>query len=149
LSYIRKKPEKKIDELNLLITIHKYKHNHMGWGPTAADLYDRKREFAPSLTRIDTLRMWLYRHNNRTIRRTEKRRPERYELTRQGKKRIVFEVKRMLENAVAIKKLSGPGLLPRNVRDVLIILYDVAIVMEETEEGKRQLFDLITQALRF
>jgi hypothetical protein len=149
LGYVRKKPEKKINELRLLIAIYNYQHKHMGWPPRATDLYDRKHEFAPSLTRIDTLHMWLHRHNNKTIRRTEKRRPQRYELNRQGKKRIVFEVKRMLENAVAIKKLSGPGPLPRNVRDVLIPLYDVASVMEETEEGKRRLFDLITQALRF
>lgn len=88
--------------------------------------------------------MWLLRHNNRTIRRTEKRRPERYEVTRQGKRRIVFKVKHMLENAVARKKIAR-GWLPPNVKDALIPLYNIAIELEETEEGKRELMYLSWQ----
>ena len=119
----------------------------MGWPPTAADLYDLKMKFAPSLSRIDTLHMWLHRHVNRTIRRTEKRRPERYEVNRQGKRRIVFKVKHMLENAVAIKNAVDPkgyGVLP-NVKNALIPLYNIAIELEETEEGKRELLYLSWQ----
>lgn len=78
-----------------------------GIPPSADDLMLLKEKFAPRLTRIDTLRMWLDRHNGRVIRRVGGFRTYRYELNRQGVKRIRYLMFPFFEKAISIKKLGG------------------------------------------
>jgi hypothetical protein len=130
------KPIKKIDELLLLVTIYSYVKEH-GLPPTAEVLMGLKREFAPSLTRIDTLRMWLQRHRNRTIRRVNDHRLYRYELNRQGEKRIVFLVERRLRTATPLRHLG----LPVDVN--MVKLYMIARDLGKTVEKRLLLLDLL------
>jgi hypothetical protein len=107
---------------------------------------EMKSQFAPSLTRIDTLRMWLKRKTNRTIRRVNKWRPYRYELNRQGKKRIVLLVKRTLRKATLIKQFDP--VYAYLVYPNMFQLYSIAKELAETFEERRLLFDLFLQYLR-
>ena len=136
----RLKPEKKINELLLLRTIFSYTKEN-GFSPTAEVLMRLKSKFAPSLTEVDTLRMWLNRHRNRTVRRVNKRRPYRYEVNRQGEKRIVYLVKRELKKAIFIKKL---GFQPKHN---VSALYRIALDLQKTVEEKLQLMELFYQYL--
>jgi hypothetical protein len=134
------KPEKKINELLLLTTIFSYTKEY-GFSPTAEVLMGLKSKFAPSLTEVDTLRMWLIRHRNRTIRRVNKRRPYRYEVNRQGEKRIVYLVKRELRRAISIAKL---GVQPKHN---MLAPYKIARELEKTVEEKLRLVELFSQFL--
>jgi hypothetical protein len=136
----RLKPEKKIHELLLLVTIYLYtKKRELPL--TAEVLMGRKSEFAPSLTRVDTLRTWLNRHRGRTIRRIKDCRPYYYELNRQGEKRIVFLVERSLRNAVRLKPFGLP------FDPNMIKLYMTARDLATTVEKKLLLSDLFSQYL--
>jgi hypothetical protein len=137
----RLKPIKKINELQLLITIYLYPRKH-GWPPTAEALMGLKSKFAPSLKRADTLRMWLLRHKNRSIKIVHKRRPYDYEVNRQGERRIVFLVEHLLRNAIKLQKLGV------QVNLNMIQLYNIARNLEKTAEKKQMLFDLILRFLK-
>lgn len=141
MNHNRCKPEKKIDELRLLVTIYSYAREH-GLPPTAEVLMRLKSEFAPSLTRDDTLRMWLLRHKNRSIRIVHKRRPYDYEVNRQGERRIVFLVEHLLRNAIKLQKLGV------QVNLNMIQLYNIARSLEKTAEKKQMLFDMILRFLK-
>jgi hypothetical protein len=104
------------------------------------------RALAPSLTRIDTLRMWLKRKTNRTIRRVNKWRPYRYELNRQGKKRIVLLVKRALRKATLLKQLDP--IYVYLVYPNIYQLYTIGKELAKTFKERRLLFDLFLQYLR-
>jgi len=143
MKHDRLRPKQKINELLLLVTIYSYtKGCEYGEQPTAEILMGFKSEFAPSLQRIDTLRTWLYRHNGRIIRRINDRRLYRYELNRQGKKRIVLLAERALRNAILEKQLGLP--VKRNMRE----LYFIARELAETVEKRMFLLDLIVRFLR-
>jgi hypothetical protein len=145
VSRSRCKPQKKIDELLLLITIYAYAKEN-GFAPSAGSLMEMKSQFAPSLMRIDTLRMWLKRKTNRTIRRVNKWRPYRYELNRQGKKRIVFLVKRALRKATLLKQLDP--VYAYRVYPNMFQLYSIAKELAETLKEGNLLFNLFLQYLR-
>ena len=138
----RLKPVKKIDELLLLVTIYSYAKEH-GLPPTAEALMGLKSEFAPCLARVDTLRMWLKRHTNRTVRRVNRCRPYLYELNRQGDRRIVLLVERRLRKAILMRQL---GLF---VTEDLIKPYWVAHKLTRNHVAKNLLlFDLLMQSLK-
>lgn len=141
MNHVRLKPEKKIDELLLLATIYSYVKQH-GIPPSAEVLMRLKSDFAPSLTRIDTLRTWLYRHKGRVIRRVNDCRPYRYELSRQGQKRILFLIEPFFRKAIMIKQLGYP--VKHNMRQLQLIAED----LEETVEKKLLLFDLLLEFSR-
>jgi hypothetical protein len=145
VSRSRLKPQKKINELLLLITIYEYVKEN-GFSPSAGSLMEMKSQFAPSLMRIDTLRMWLKRKTNRTIRRVNKWRPYRYELNRQGKKRIVFLVKRALRKATLLMQLDP--FYAYRVYPNIFQLYLIAKELAESFKERRLLFNLFMQYLR-
>jgi hypothetical protein len=141
LSHTRRKPKIKIDELYLLVTI--YLCTKQGSHPTAEVLMELKSAFAPSLTRPDTLRTWLYRHKGRIIKRVNDHRPYRYEVNRWGERRIVFLVEQRLRKAILIRQL---GLL---VRDNMIQLHSVADELTRSDVKKNlQLFTLLLRFLK-
>jgi hypothetical protein len=144
VSRSRLKPQKKIEELLLLITIYSYVKKN-GFSPSAGSLMEMKSLFAPSLTRIDTLRMWLKRKTNRTVRRVNKWRPYRYELNRQGKKRIVLLVKRALRKATLIKQIDP--LYAYRAYPNIFQLYSIGKELAETYKERNLLFNLFMQYL--
>lgn len=90
MSRTRDKPPASIDE-NALLRLFKIYQNIHRDPPTADELYERRGLFAPTLSRIDTLRMWLYRHTRQYIlRRVNAKRPYRYVITRIGLRRINY-----------------------------------------------------------
>ena len=60
--------------------------------------------------------MWLRRHVNRTVKREYDARPYRYELTRQGKKRILFLLKRFAQ----LSSLTGDTDLCVSILKILL-----------------------------
>ena len=90
MSRTRDKPPASIDENALLRLFETYQNIHRN-PPTADELYERRGLFAPTLSRIDTLRMWLYRHTSQNVlHRVNSERPFRYIITRIGLRRIKY-----------------------------------------------------------
>lgn len=138
MDHKRSKPQKRIDELLLLVTIYSY-INQNGILPSAEALMGLKDEFAPSLMRIDTLRMWLHRHTGRVIRRVGKCRPYRYELNKQGYKRIRFLMIPFFKKQIVIRRLGG--IVNHDMIHLHSILKHFAITLEE----RMLLFDLLLE----
>jgi len=124
----RLKPKKKIVEFLLLVTIYSYVKSS-GVPSSADDLMLMKDQFAPTLTDIDTLRTWLWRHKGRVIRRVGGHRTYRYELNKQGVNRIKFLMFPFLKTAILLKKLGVP--VGFDMIELCHILEDFAVTFEE------------------
>lgn len=137
------KPDTRIDELLLLVRILTY--NRMGEpAATAEVLMNFKSEFAPSLLRIDTLRMWLKRHRGRTVKVVNDYRPYQYELNRQGKKRILFLLKRLTHTQEFREDIG----LHVQILDILSRIRDHSDPYFRTHEAQMIILDIYASLAR-